>query len=242
MRRRSFVQLAVLAVLVAAATTAIALLIPWLPESAGKERDRIDLVFWLATGIAIAIFAIVVSAIVFAVVKFRARPDDDSDGPPIHGQTTLEIVWTAVPTVLVTAIAVLSAIVLHDNASAGRDPLRVRVTAVQFAWSFTYLNGPAKNVTIPVLRLPLGRPVKLQIESKDVIHSFWVPELGQKQDAVPGRPQTLVITPTKPGTFPVVCTELCGLGHALMRSQAIVMRPGAFDAWAKSAGQGGATS
>ncbi len=240
MRRRWFVQLAVLAALVAGATTAVALLIPWLPESAGKERDRIDLVFWLTTGIAVAIFAIVVSAIVFAVVKFRARPDDDTDGPPIHGHTALEITWTAVPTALVTAIAALSAVVLHENASAGRDPLRVRVTAVQFAWSFSYLNGPAKGVTTPVLRLPRGRPAKLEIESKDVIHSFWVPQLGQKQDAVPGRPQTIVVTPTKLGTFPVICAELCGLGHALMRSQAVVMRPAAFDAWAKRAAQRGA--
>lgn len=242
MRRRSFIQLALLAVLVAGATTALALLIPWLPVSASRERDRIDLAFWLATGISIAIFSIVVSAIVFAVVKFRARPDDDTDGPPIHGHTRLEILWTAVPTALVTAIAALSAVVLHENSAAGPDPLRVRVTAVQFAWSFTYLNGPAKNVTTPVLRLPLGRPVRLEIESKDVIHSFWVAEFGQKQDAVPGRPQTLVITPTKLGSFPVICTELCGLGHALMRSQTVILRPGAFDAWAKTAGRGGATT
>jgi len=239
-RRRSFVQLALLALLVAGATTAVALLIPWLPVSASEERDRIDLAFWLATGIAIAIFAIVVSVILFAAVRFRARPDDDTDGPPIHGHTRLEILWTAVPTALVTAIAVLSAIVLHDNSAAGRDALRVRVTAVQFAWSFTYENGPAKGVVSPILRLPLGRPVRLEIESKDVIHSFWVPQFGQKQDAVPGRPQTLVITPTKLGTFPVVCAELCGLGHALMRSQALVERPGAFDAWAAKAGGGSA--
>lgn len=239
MRRRSFVQLAALAALVAGATTAVALLIPWLPVSASKERDRIDLVFWLTTGISIFIFSVVVSVVAFAMVKFRARPDDDTDGPPVHGHTKLEILWTAVPTALVTAIAVLSAVVLHENASAGRDPLRVRVTAVQFAWRFTYLNGPAKGIDAPVLRLPRGRPVRLEIESKDVIHSFWVPEFGQKQDAVPGRPQRLVITPTKLGSFPVVCTELCGLGHSLMRSQALVLRPQAFDAWARRAGRGG---
>ncbi len=172
MRRRSFVQLAVLAALVAGATTAVALLIPWLPVSASKERDRIDLVFWLTTAIAIFIFSVVALSVENAMVKFRARPDDDTDGPPIHGHTRLEILWPAVPTALVTAIAVLSAVVLHDNASAGRDPLRVRVTAVQFAWRFTYLSGPAKGVESPVLRLPRGRPVRLEIETKDVIHSF----------------------------------------------------------------------
>jgi cytochrome c oxidase subunit 2 len=230
----------VLAFLVAGGVTAIALLIPWLPTSASKERDRIDFVFWFTTGIAIFIFSLVVAVILYSVVKFRARPDDDTDGPPIHGHTGLEIAWTAVPTALVTAIAIISAIVLHDNSEAGNDPLRVNVTAVQFAWSFEYDNGTARGVTQPVLRLPLGRKTQLQITSNDVIHSFWVPEFGQKQDAVPGQTNPLVITPNKLGTFPVVCTELCGLGHSLMRSQAIVMREAAFEAWAKKQRGGGA--
>ena len=88
--------------------------------SASKERDRIDLTYWLATGIAIFIFSIVAAAILYSVWRFRAHPDDDSDGPPIHGHTGLEIVWTAIPTVLVTAIAIVSAIVLHDNGTCPR--------------------------------------------------------------------------------------------------------------------------
>jgi cytochrome c oxidase subunit 2 len=234
-RRGSILQLAVLAALVAGAVTAIALLIPWLPSSASKERDRIDFVFWFTTGIAIFIFSIVASLSIYAVVKFRARPDDDTDGPPIHGHTGLEIFWTAVPAALVTAIAIVSGIVLTENSNAGRDPLRVTVVAQQFSWSFHYENGSAKGVTSPLLYLPLHRHAQLLITSKDVLHSFWVPEFGQKQDAVPGSINKLVITPTKlspQGGFPVVCTELCGLGHALMRSAAIVLSPGGFNAWA----------
>jgi cytochrome c oxidase subunit 2 len=233
-RRRSFVHLALLAAVIAAAVTAVAVLIPWLPVSASKERDRIDLTYWLATGIAIMIFAVVAAAILYSVWRFRVHPDDDSDGPPIHGNTTLEIVWTAIPTVLVTVIAIVSAIVLHDNGTYGKNPMRVAVTAEQFTWSFQYLNGPAKGVVSPDLYLPLGKSVRLEITSKDVLHSFWVPEFGQKQDAVPGQVNPLKITPTRLGTYPVICTELCGLGHALMRRQAIVLSQADFAArrWA----------
>jgi cytochrome c oxidase subunit 2 len=237
-RWSQIVQLAVIAVIVGAATTAVAVLIPWLPPSASVQRDRIDFTFWLATGISIFIFAVVVSVILFSVLNFRARPDDDTDGPPIHGHTGLEIAWTAVPALLVTIIAIAAAVVLTQNGNAGSNPLRVNVTAVQFAWSFEYANGSAKGVQSPILRLPLGRPVQFTLRSKDVIHSLWVPEFGQKMDALPytdefPHPTTLVITPNKLGTFPLMCTELCGLGHALMRSQVIVMKPAEFDAWAR---------
>ena len=230
-RRRWFVQLAVLAALIAGATTAVAVLIPWLPQEASKQGERIDLTFWLATGIAIFIFSVVAATILFSVVTFRAHPDDDSDGPPIHGHTGLEIVWTMIPAALVTAIAIVSAVVLHDNGLAGRNPLKVKVVGQQFLWQFTYLNGPARGTVSPVLYLPLGRPTLLEITSVDVIHAFWVPQFRQQQDAVPGEVDPLVITPTALGTFPVICAELCGLGHTLMRSEATVLRPADFTAW-----------
>jgi len=235
-RRRSFVELSLLAAVIAAAVTAVAVLIPWLPVSASKQRDRIDLAFWLATGIAIMIFSVVAAAILYSVWRFRVHPDDDSDGAPIHGHTALEIVWTAIPAALVTAIAIVSAIVLHDNGVAGKNPLRVQVTAQQFTWSFEYENGPAKGTVSPDLYLPVDKPVLLEITSKDVIHSFWVPQFGQKQDAVPGQVNPLVITPTRLGTYPVICTELCGLGHALMRRQSIVMSQADFASkqWVKN--------
>jgi len=229
-RRRSFVHLSLLAAVIAAAVTAVAVVIPWLPVSASKERDRIDLTFWIATGIAIMIFSVVAAAILYSVWRFRVHPDDDSDGAPIHGHTGLEIVWTAVPAVLVTAIAIVSAIVLHDNGTSTKNELRVAVTAQQFTWSFKYLNGPAKGVVSPDLYLPIDRSVELEITSLDVNHSFWVPEFRQKQDAVPGEVNPLKITPDKLGTYPVICTELCGLGHALMRRRAIVLSQADFDA------------
>ncbi len=230
-----------------AVAAAVALLIPWLPDPASKQAERIDFVFWFVTAICIAIFALVAAVIVYAVINFRAGPDDDSDGPPVHGHTGLEVVWTAVPAALVTAISIVSAVVLAQNghiphAAAGvaPDPLKplvVDVTAQQFAWLFKY---PAfKNATSSTLRLPVGTTVQLRLRALDVLHSFWVPEFSQKQDAVPGLVTKLVITPTRLGTFPVICAELCGLGHALMRSEAVVMTPAKFRDWAGGQSTGG---
>ena len=231
MRRGSIVQLIAIGVVIGACATVVALLIPWLPPDASEERDGIDLVFWFTTAISIAIFSLVGAVIIYSVLKFRARPDDDSDGAPIHGHTGLEIVWTTVPAILVTAISVISGVVLVENDHAASNALNVNVTARQFAWTFSY--PKQGNLTSAVLRLPVGRSVVLHLQALDVIHSFWVPEFGQKEDAVPGQNTSLVITPTKIGTYPVICTELCGLGHALMRTSAIVMQPADFEAWAR---------
>ena len=128
-----------------------------------------------------------------------------------------------------TAIAIVSGIVLSRNDAQGSNTLRVDVMAQQFTFTFSYPD--AKNVTSSELRLPQGRSVELYIRSKDVIHSVWVPQFGQKIDAVPGLVTHLHITPDRLGTFPLECTELCGLGHAGMRSQAIVMQPKSFASW-----------
>jgi cytochrome c oxidase subunit 2 len=233
-RRGSIVQLIVIGVLAGAIAAVFALVPGWLPQSASDEAGRIDFVFWFVTGICIFVFSIVAAVSVFAVWKFRAPPDDDSDGPPIHGHTGLEIMWTAVPTLLVTAIAVVSAIVLAKDDAQGANPLRVEVTAQQFFWSYRYPGYGNKESS--VLRLPVDRSVVLRMTAKDVIHSFWVPEFRQKQDVVPGIHPTLHITPNRVGTYPVICTELCGLGHALMRSRVIVMQPDKFEAWASKKG------
>jgi cytochrome c oxidase subunit 2 len=213
----------------AAVAVAVALLVPWLPTPASKQADRIDFVFWFVTAICIAIFSLVAGVIVYAVLRFRARPDDDSDGAPIHGHTGLEIAWTAVPAALVTAISVVSAVALAENDHLPKHHMRVNVTAQQFAWTFTY--PKYKGLTVSSLHLPIHEAVELKMNSKDVIHSFWVPQFGQKQDVVPGITTRLVITPKRLGTYPVVCTELCGEGHAIMRSEAVVQTPSAFAAW-----------
>src|SRR4051812_38993355 len=229
MRRGTIVALVGLGLMSGAIATAVAVFLPWLPQPASDEAGRIDFVFWFVTWICILIFAIVAAALIYSVLRFRAAPDDDSDGPPTHGHTGLEIVWTIIPTVLVTAIGVVSAVVLAQNDALGKNSLNINVTAQQFAWTFEYPDG--KNLTSGTLRVPLDRSIQLTFTAKDVIHSFWVPEWGQKQDTVPGIHPTLHITPNKLGRYPVICTELCGLGHAVMRTWAIVLTPTAYKAW-----------
>src|SRR5581483_6540142 len=161
MRRGSLVSLLGIGLVAGGIAAAVALLIPWLPPVASKERVRIDDVFWFTVVICIVIFAIVAAVLIYSVFAFRAAPDDDSDGPPTHGNTTLEIVWTLIPTLLVTAIGIFSAVVLAKNV------FKVNVTAQQFAWSFSY--PEAGNVTTGVLRLPVNRSVLLDLKSLDVI-------------------------------------------------------------------------
>ena len=235
MRRGALIRLVGVGLAAAAAAFALAFFVPWLPEQASVERERIDFVFWFTTIVCIFVFAIVAGVTIYAAVRFRARPDDDSDGPPIHGHTRLEILWTAVPAILVTGVSVVSAVALARNDSLPKDALPVEVTAEQFTWTFRYpgiqVNG--EPLASSTLRLPLGRSAVLRITAKDVIHSFWVKEFGQKQDAVPGEINRLKITPTKTGRYDVICAELCGLGHAFMRSEAVVMEPARFDAWVR---------
>ncbi len=237
MRRGSLLQLIALTLVAFAVGAAIAVFIPWLPVPASKEAGRIWFVYWFSIWICLGIFALVFAVLAYALLKFRVKEGDLSDGPPVHGHTTLEIVWTAIPFVLVTAIAVVSGIVLAQDSHAGRNPLRITVTTQQFAYQFTYPN----NQTYYILRLPKDRHVLLTLHSNDVIHSFWVPQFGQKSDAVPGLNNQIVITPTRIGTYPIICTQLCGLGHALMRSRAIVMSPAGYASWYKGAGTASAS-
>jgi cytochrome c oxidase subunit II len=229
MRRGSIVALLGIALVAGGVATAVALVPTWLPVDASREAGRIDFTFWFVIAICIAIFALVAAVMTYSVLRFRVREDDFEDGPPIHGHTGLEVTWTAIPFVLVTAIAIVSGIVLARNDAEAGNTLRINVTAQQFAWTFGYPD--AHNATSPVLRLPEGRSVELDMRSLDVIHAFFVPEFRTNEDIVPGLVTTLHITPDRVGTFPLICNELCGLGHSLMRSQAIVMKPAAFDAW-----------
>jgi cytochrome c oxidase subunit 2 len=225
------VRVVAIGLLVGAVSAAIAIFIPWLPDQASEEAEWIDLVFWFTTVICILIFSLVAAVTIYSVFKFRVRPDDDSDGPPIHGHTGLEIVWTAIPTALVTGIAILSAVALAQNQSVPDDKLTVEVTARQFVWRFKY--PQYGGIESSILYLPKGRTAELELTALEVIHSFWVPEFRQKQDAVPGQRTRIAVTPTKTGRYPVVCTELCGIGHAAMRTRSVVMEEAEFETWTR---------
>jgi cytochrome c oxidase subunit 2 len=252
-RAGPLIRVIVVALVVAALATAVAIFIPWLPDQSSKEAERIDFVFWFVTAICIAIFAVVAAISIYSLIKFRARPDDDSDGPPVHGHTGIEVAWTAIPLVLVVAMIVVSSVALAQNDRVPDDALRVEVLGQQFAWVFLYPPegkdpGDDKLACIdrdsgrivegckasPNLRLPLNRSARLYMTARDVIHSFFVPEFRQKQDAVPGITTEITVTPTETGNFRLICTELCGLGHALMRTRAIVTPAADFERWLSS--------
>ena len=229
--RKAIVQLVVIGVAIGVVCTLVAVLFQWLPVSASVEFDRIQDIYWFATIISIAIFSLVGAVVVFAVWKWRVPADDDADGPPIHGNTGLEIFWTAVPAVLVIVLGVVSAVVLSENGQAGDRPLQVTAIGQQFAWKFQYPDYG--DFTSGELVLPVDQEAQFTLQAVDVIHSFWVPNFGQKMDAVPGIDTTILVTPTRTGEFTVICTELCGLGHATMRAKARVVPRADFDAWVK---------
>jgi cytochrome c oxidase subunit 2 len=255
-RAGPLIRVILVALVLAAITTAVAIFVPWLPDQASKEAERIDFVFWFVTAICIAIFAVVASITVYSMVKFRAKPDDDSDGPPVHGHTGIEIAWTVVPLILVIAMLVVSSVALARNDRVPQNHVRVEVFGQQFAWLFAYprpgmeidedklacINRATGEISdecqvSSALRLPVDQSARLYMTAREVLHSFWVPEFRQKQDLVPGLTTAITITPTKIGEYPVICTELCGLGHALMRSRAIVMEPAAYERWRRGGAQ-----
>jgi cytochrome c oxidase subunit 2 len=223
------VQLVAIGVVIGVAVALVAVLFQWLPESASEEFDRIQAIYWFATWMSVVIFALVAAVIVYSVWKWRVPPDDDAEGPPIHGHTGLEIVWTAVPAILVIALGIVSAVVLSKNGQAGDDALQVRAIGQQFAWKFEY--PELGEFTTGELVLPVNQEAEFTMQAVDVIHSFWVPNLGQKMDAVPGIETKIIVTPDRTGDFAVVCTELCGLGHATMRAKARVVTQAEFDDW-----------
>jgi cytochrome c oxidase subunit II len=217
-------------VLAAVVGTAIVLLMDWFPEDAATAADDVDTLYDVLLIFSVPIFVLVMTIAIYSVIKFRARPGQSGDGPPIHGNTRLEIFWVTIPFLIVSGLAVYGWIVLDDIEAKQPDEMVVNVTGRQFTWTFEY---PRERVQSTDLLLPRDQPVEFRIRSNDVIHSFWVPEFRLKSDAVPGLTTRIRLTPNKVGQWQVVCAELCGLGHSTMRQQVRVMEQSEFDAWAQ---------
>jgi len=250
----------------------------WMPEAASQNAPLVDGLFDLMMTISTWLFLAIQGAIILALIKFRQKPGDNTDGPPIEGNILLELVWTAIPVVIVMVLSVYSFDVYqqmggldpmashehhaHQHSDAaiaasldaapsdptntpkqialgiGAAPTRegqaadvtVDVLGLQYAWLFTYPGG----VVAGELHVPAGSDVQLNIAAQDVLHAFWVPQFRLKQDAIPGRVAQLRFRPEKPGTYPIVCAELCGSFHGAMRSQIIVDPPDVYEAWYQS--------
>ena len=240
MSRATLVKL-IAAVLVLTAITAIPMTqIAWDGTQASAEADDIDTLLNVMIVLSCFVFSIVLVMLGYSVWKYRAKPGDESDGEPIHGNAKLEVTWTAIPTVIVLFGAVYSWIVLGDIETKASDSLRLDVTAQQFEWTFNYPQPNGKVVSSKTLVVPEGRQLDLHLTALDVIHSFWVPEWRIKRDLVPAGEggndidNVVPVTPNRLGTYNVVCTELCGYGHATMRALVRVVPEEEFDRWLSS--------
>ena len=211
--------------------------IHWNGTEASSQAHQIDTLLNVMIILSSFVFSIVLVMLGYCVWKYRAKPGDESDGEPIHGNTKLEITWTVIPTVIVLFGAIYSWIVLGDIESQASDSLPINVTAQQYEWTFNYPQPNGKVVSSKTLVVPDGRQLDLHMTALDVLHSFWVPEWRIKRDLVPSGPggndvdDTVVVTPDRVGTYNVVCTELCGFGHATMRALVKVVPPDQFESW-----------
>ena len=165
---------------------------------------------------------------------------EDLDGPPIHGNTRLEVIWTAIPAILLVGLCTYAFIVLENVEKAQANTMEVRVVGEQFAWTF-YYEKDGKEVASRDLHLEVDRPVRFILQSKDVLHDFWVPAFRMKKDAVPGLDVTYRVTPNRVDEYPIVCAELCGLGHSVMRSTVFVQEKADYDKWFSELGAPAAT-
>src|SRR5919206_871857 len=219
---------------------ALALLIDWFPTGASTQAGPIDTLWDVLLIVSVPIFVLVVTVVLYSVVRFRMRPGEElADGPPIHGNTRLEVIWTALPAIILVALCSYAYVVLTDVEEAKADTMNVRVVGEQFTWTFYYKGSDGKELASHQLYVPKDRPVLFTVQSKDVLHDFWVPAFRLKIDAVRGIDTHIRVTPNRLGDYPVVCAELCGLGHAAMRSDAHVVTPQAFREWLSKLQSGG---
>lgn len=250
-----------------------------LPEQASLQAPLVDRFFNVMVTIGVALFLVVEGAILVFAIRFRRKQGDNTDGLPIEGSVPLEILWTAIPAVIVVGLGVYSVDVYeqmggfgpaHHSMTAHHAPMHrgsaiaapmeagavtpdsktiadarygigatprdegqtadlvVDVTGLQYAWLFNY---PANGIMTGELHVPVGQDVQLNLSAQDVIHSFWVPQFRMKQDVIPGQTTEYRFTATKEGTFPIVCTELCGSYHGSMRTQLVVHSQEGYEEW-----------
>lgn len=232
-----------------------------LPLDASSNAPVYDELFKVLFSIGTILFIGIIGLIVYSLVRFRRRPSDLSDGVAIEGHLPLEILWTAIPAIVVLFVGIYSYDIYermggmtplndhslhaaHADASDSRtwagispamaesDDGMAAVPVDVTAMQFAFIfHYPDAGITSGELHVPLGQPVALTLKANDVIHAFWVPQFRLKQDVIPGQPTLLSFTPTRTGRFPIVCAELCGPYHGGMRSTVIVEEPETFAYW-----------
>jgi cytochrome c oxidase subunit 2 len=203
-------------------------------EPRGDFSKLVDAVFMKTVWLATIVFILVEGALLWAVFKFRGRPDD-AEPTQIHGSTVIEIAWTIIPAVVLAIVAVPTVKTIFatarvpDSSPDGQPPLKVEVVGHQWFWEFRY---PDLGITTAnELHVPINRTVDLRMKSNDVIHAFWVPQFAGKRDIFPNRETRLWFTAQVTGAFPGACGEFCGTEHARMDFYLMVDSPDSFKAW-----------
>jgi cytochrome c oxidase subunit 2 len=203
------------------------------PPSETPSGDAIREVYWVALGVSAVVFVIVEAVLVAFIIRFRRRRTTaaGAEGPQIHGNTRLELAWTAVPAIMLVGLAAFTLVKAADvqaDPPSSENALAVKVEAHQFYWQYEYPNGA---VSLDTLYVPVDRTTSLQLDALDVNHSWWVPELTGKRDAIPGRTNILNFKPRTAGTYEGKCAEHCGIQHTVMSTTVRVLPQAEFEQW-----------
>jgi cytochrome c oxidase subunit 2 len=197
-----------------------------LPDPGVAQAGTVDWLFRVHMWLIAFLFALVSVFMVYSLVVFRRAKRED-EGEHFEGNTTLEVLWTAIPLVLVVVFAFIGVRTLADVTASNPNDLKIAVTGQQWSWVFNYPNG----TTNAELVVPVNQPLLLEMTATDVIHSFWVPEWRLKQDLVPGMLTHINYTPTLTGEFTLACNQACGLSHTQMYAKVRVVTPEEYTAW-----------
>ena len=229
-----------------------------LPVDASLNAPIYDELFTILFIIGLILFIGMTLIVLYSLFKFRKKEGQIGDGVAIEGNLTLEIIWTIIPSLIVLFVGIYSykiydrmggmnelnsshemmnhsasekvwaGISQASNKEYGKGSTNIEVSAMQFAFLFNY---PSDNFISGELHVPVDQKVSIKMESKDVIHAFWIPEFRIKQDIIPGQPTVLNFTPTKVGKYPIICAELCGPYHGGMRASIIVEESSEYEKW-----------
>ena len=200
----------------------------YLPEQASEVAHKVDFVNNLITDLSVFFTVAIVGSAIYFAIRYRKKDGQDHETPQIHGNNFLEIVWTVVPTVICIFIAWYGVVVFKEIRHVPADALEIGVMAQKWKWDFEYENG---KKTVGEIVVPVNKPIKMVMKSRDVLHSFFVPAMRVKMDVIPGRYTYVSFKPIKTGEYNVFCTEYCGKDHWNMLAKLKVVSGAEYDNW-----------
>ena len=206
------------------------------PQAANEQGDAVKRLYDIFSIVAAAIFVIVAGLIAWSIIRYRAKAGDNELPDQFHSNVKLEVLWFAIPTLIVIGLFITSALVLNDiNEEAAEPAAVVNVQAFQWGWRFDFEEAGVTLTSRPgdptAISLPVGEPITFVISSNDVVHSFYIQEFLVKRDAIPGKENRLAITINEEGTYEGQCAEFCGLLHSEMPFTINAVTPDEYRLW-----------